>query len=133
MTPSPTPNLDLKSVPVAPHMLQMPIRPLPRQSRLAPSAQLVSQKAFAALPAALALSPPPAWLPADLPFGPSPRLPAPAFPSAYRRATSATDRKSTRLNSSHQIISYAVFCLKKKYLLFFLIHFQDNPLHLQSK
>src|SRR5207244_12477874 len=31
-------------------------------------------------------------------------------------ATEATvrDRKSTRLNSSHQIISYAVFCLKKK-------------------
>src|SRR5207244_10235823 len=27
---------------------------------------------------------------------------------------SARDRKSTRLNSSHQIISYAVFCLKKK-------------------
>src|SRR5258708_15236447 len=27
---------------------------------------------------------------------------------------SGTDRKSTRLNSSHQIISYAVFCLKKK-------------------
>src|SRR5207244_12827636 len=26
----------------------------------------------------------------------------------------ASDRKSTRLNSSHQIISYAVFCLKKK-------------------
>src|SRR5258708_9797641 len=26
----------------------------------------------------------------------------------------AQDRKSTRLNSSHQIISYAVFCLKKK-------------------
>src|SRR5438552_6990329 len=26
----------------------------------------------------------------------------------------STDRKSTRLNSSHQIISYAVFCLKKK-------------------
>src|SRR5258708_25792331 len=26
------------------------------------------------------------------------------------------DRKSTRLNSSHQIISYAVFCLKKKRL-----------------
>src|SRR5258708_28552965 len=25
-----------------------------------------------------------------------------------------TDRKSTRLNSSHQIISYAVFCLKQK-------------------
>src|SRR5258708_17885932 len=29
----------------------------------------------------------------------------------------AGDRKSTRLNSSHQIISYAVFCLKKKHLL----------------
>src|SRR5207244_11233219 len=28
--------------------------------------------------------------------------------------TIARDRKSTRLNSSHQIISYAVFCLKKK-------------------
>src|SRR5258708_30483057 len=27
---------------------------------------------------------------------------------------SQEDRKSTRLNSSHQIISYAVFCLKKK-------------------
>src|SRR5207248_10990091 len=27
---------------------------------------------------------------------------------------SATDRKSTRLNSSHRTISYAVFCLKKK-------------------
>src|SRR5260363_463052 len=30
------------------------------------------------------------------------------------RCCSASDRKSTRLNSSHQIISYAVFCLKKK-------------------
>src|SRR5260364_267956 len=29
-------------------------------------------------------------------------------------AALAEDRKSTRLNSSHQIISYAVFCLKKK-------------------
>src|SRR5438552_10692023 len=35
-------------------------------------------------------------------------------PSAIRRMTSLRDRKSTRLNSSHQIISYAVFCLKKK-------------------
>src|SRR5258708_27255350 len=31
---------------------------------------------------------------------------------------SSRDRKSTRLNSSHQIISYAVFCLKKKNLTF---------------
>src|SRR5258708_28859338 len=29
-------------------------------------------------------------------------------------ARAIEDRKSTRLNSSHQIISYAVFCLKKK-------------------
>src|SRR5258707_8360652 len=36
---------------------------------------------------------------------------------AHRRAPHATmseDRKSTRLNSSHANISYAVFCLKKK-------------------
>src|SRR5256885_10923992 len=32
---------------------------------------------------------------------------------AYHRAT-GLDRKSTRLNSSHLVISYAVFCLKKK-------------------
>src|SRR2546426_4728223 len=29
-------------------------------------------------------------------------------------SSSPTDRKSTRLNSSHLVISYAVFCLKKK-------------------
>ena len=33
--------------------------------------------------------------------------------SALREAA-AKDRKSTRLNSSHVVISYAVFCLKKK-------------------
>src|SRR5258708_24365327 len=33
---------------------------------------------------------------------------------AGERAADQRDRKSTRLNSSHQIISYAVFCLKKK-------------------
>src|SRR5947209_16358754 len=31
-----------------------------------------------------------------------------------RTSTAAQDRKSTRLNSSHANISYAVFCLKKK-------------------
>src|SRR5256885_3824105 len=34
--------------------------------------------------------------------------------SASTRFTSVQDRKSTRLNSSHLVISYAVFCLKKK-------------------
>src|SRR2546423_9271479 len=32
----------------------------------------------------------------------------------YTVAAGRADRKSTRLNSSHQLISYAVFCLKKK-------------------
>src|SRR5256885_7174702 len=33
---------------------------------------------------------------------------------AYARGIDHEDRKSTRLNSSHLVISYAVFCLKKK-------------------
>src|SRR5690625_5640595 len=38
-------------------------------------------------------------------------------PEMWRRAMDvAADRKSTRLNSSHVAISYAVFCLKKKKL-----------------
>src|SRR2546430_7799578 len=36
---------------------------------------------------------------------------------------SSTDRKSTRLNSSHSQISYAVFCLKKK---------KESPCHLYT-
>src|SRR5258708_26387438 len=35
------------------------------------------------------------------------------------------DRKSTRLNSSHQIISYAVFCLKKKKRIHATKHMRD--------
>src|SRR2546430_12996672 len=38
---------------------------------------------------------------------------------------STRDRKSTRLNSSHSQISYAVFCLKKKKQ-----HTKDHPSHL---
>src|SRR2546426_6141723 len=34
--------------------------------------------------------------------------------TAAEKAERAEDRKSTRLNSSHLVISYAVFCLKKK-------------------
>src|SRR5258707_8090616 len=33
-----------------------------------------------------------------------------------------SDRKSTRLNSSHANISYAVFCLKKKKTIYFIIY-----------
>src|SRR5256885_12918531 len=38
---------------------------------------------------------------------------SPGFRLQYLQ-TEARDRKSTRLNSSHLVISYAVFCLKKK-------------------
>src|SRR5258708_11986881 len=58
------------------------------------------------------------------PSGPRPNSSQPAVTPSSGRPTSVTtgsgdgapdpDRKSTRLNSSHQIISYAVFCLKKK-------------------
>src|SRR5258708_21869517 len=41
------------------------------------------------------------------------REPLQSFPPDVRDGRKG-DRKSTRLNSSHQIISYAVFCLKKK-------------------
>src|SRR3712207_7672527 len=37
-----------------------------------------------------------------------------AEPSRSRSRSQSADRKSTRLNSSHANISYAVFCLKKK-------------------
>src|SRR5688500_19437212 len=37
-----------------------------------------------------------------------------AVPEDHPAAGSQVDRKSTRLNSSHLVISYAVFCLKKK-------------------
>src|SRR6266511_4977765 len=46
-----------------------------------------------------------AGLPGDLPQG---------APTLERDPTEPGDRKSTRLNSSHVKISYAVFCLKKK-------------------
>src|SRR6266446_8811952 len=51
--------------------------------------------------------------------GPSPPSPPPPCmsgrgPRCRRRRRCRGDRKSTRLNSSHLVISYAVFCLKKK-------------------
>src|SRR5256885_10620431 len=45
---------------------------------------------------------------------------------------SLTDRKSTRLNSSHLVISYAVFCLKKKNLPFRQRHVPSPPLRWHS-
>src|SRR2546422_2186809 len=42
------------------------------------------------------------------------QAPVPQLKPAPPHAPPKTDRKSTRLNSSHGYISYAVFCLKKK-------------------
>src|SRR5260221_1891972 len=50
-----------------------------------------------------------------------------AFPSCHAAARLYDeDRKSTRLNSSHTVISYAVFCLKKKNKLQ-ANHTDNNP------
>src|SRR3712207_7467537 len=49
--------------------------------------------------------------------GSDPSLPSDSereMPSLEATLRNETDRKSTRLNSSHANISYAVFCLKKK-------------------
>src|SRR3712207_8320821 len=45
---------------------------------------------------------------------PGPGLPVPFAVEGTGGEDAAEDRKSTRLNSSHANISYAVFCLKKK-------------------
>src|SRR2546426_8398070 len=44
-------------------------------------------------------------------------VPAEGGKESRRRRWAAGDRKSTRLNSSHLVISYAVFCLKKKKII----------------
>src|SRR5256885_12098792 len=42
------------------------------------------------------------------------------------------DRKSTRLNSSHLVISYAVFCLKKKKIMSEHIRTYDSAAYLET-
>src|SRR6185503_21316442 len=49
-----------------------------------------------------------------LPISTTPRRPPSVCPNCGARTPRSRDRKSTRLNSSHGYISYAVFCLKKK-------------------
>src|SRR5438094_6362590 len=44
----------------------------------------------------------------------------------YREREPPADRKSTRLNSSHRTISYAVFCLKKKITQYENSHVVNN-------
>src|SRR2546430_11088432 len=55
-------------------------------------------------------------VPSAPPPAPGSRLPAPD-----------ADRKSTRLNSSHSQISYAVFCLKKKTTDLICVHVERRP------
>src|SRR3712207_7464697 len=46
---------------------------------------------------------------------------APTLGQVVDVAWRTSDRKSTRLNSSHANISYAVFCLKKKFISLYII------------
>src|SRR5437762_8624314 len=72
-----------------------------------------------------------------LPISSSAKRPSPPPPPEWEHSTShsralraasprprppilSADRKSTRLNSSHRCISYAVFCLKKKMAIFLI-------------
>src|SRR3712207_8235956 len=73
--------------------------------------------ASAQAPSVQTAPPPPAPPPPiALPRGPVPARPIDAnvWITTDDYPASALDRKSTRLNSSHANISYAVFCLKKK-------------------
>src|SRR5438309_6422855 len=86
--------------------------------RMAPTTEIYTLSLHDALPicCTAAPSPPPCRSPGG---GPASRAPG------HTRA--GVDRKSTRLNSSHSSISYAVFCLKKK-----KHHSQTEQLFLQD-
>src|SRR5258708_18871596 len=85
-------------------------RPAPGASRIA-AVPLVLGVVFLALTRALAASPPAARKPAVNVI----LITIDTVRANHLGCYGAKeDRKSTRLNSSHQIISYAVFCLKKK-------------------
>src|SRR2546430_4797105 len=80
----------------------------PPRSTLFPYTTLFRSATCSGCPAACGASPGPKARRARPPKSPRPP------PPAGGRRRSARDRKSTRLNSSHSQISYAVFCLKKK-------------------
>src|SRR5256885_7067447 len=56
----------------------------------------------------------PREVPSPLIGRPAPAFELPLLMEPDKKFSEKTDRKSTRLNSSHLVISYAVFCLKKK-------------------
>src|SRR5439155_17470808 len=75
----------------------------------APSASLAAVPPVGTTCAACHVAPPSRLLPSSSPVPASVQV---RYTTPL--ASMATDRKSTRLNSSHVAISYAVFCLKKK-------------------
>src|SRR5207253_10897649 len=92
------------------HPPALPSSPTRRSSDLCPSWRAPPPARPRPPPCANASRAAPISSPATLPptaatAGRSPR---------WTTSSSETDRKSTRLNSSHVAISYAVFCLKKK-------------------
>src|SRR5258708_2459754 len=131
-TPSPAP------VP-APEQTPAPATPTPAPTLPPPPTSTAEPTPPTSAPAAVPQAPVSPAPVAPIPVAPAPVAPSPESPStppptatatpgvlsnaagnAYDRHDArgvredARDRKSTRLNSSHQIISYAVFCLKKK-------------------
>src|SRR2546427_4805551 len=68
------------------------------------------------------------WIEEAHPLGASGRNFELGFPNEQRMVMEhlSSDRKSTRLNSSHSQISYAVFCLKKKKKKKKKIHIKSN-------
>src|SRR2546426_2142766 len=59
-----------------------------------------------------------------LPLGPRLELSKILGPSGSVSRAGIGDRKSTRLNSSHLVISYAVFCLKKKIIYYLEVEYR---------
>src|SRR5256885_9472202 len=59
-------------------------------------------------------------------------LPSRCAAVVFRPYWSDKDRKSTRLNSSHLVISYAVFCLKKKKTNMYELHRACQRVHISS-
>src|SRR5207249_11644877 len=108
--------------PLTPLCLRSPHLPISllSHSPAPPSARLYSLSLRDARPISPVVAPEVGWAP--LPATPAIALPLPgqlsvrgqfAFAGRYAERQ-RLDRKSTRLNSSHVSISYAVFCLKKK-------------------
>src|SRR5256885_9658616 len=96
-----------------PRSTLFPYTTLFRSSHRPPSAALAGRHCFHLVPAPAG---PLLWPP---PSRPQSRRVAPGTPGDR-------DRKSTRLNSSHLVISYAVFCLKKKKTSVVLSHRVDS-------